>query len=440
MNGKRWLDQKPQTNKDWLLILGACILFYTVLGALDRLLGLAGQVLGILAPFAGGVVLAYVLDPFVRWMCAAVLRGKPRLRWVAILCAYLLLLLLVAVLVGLVLPQVWASLATLFTSLPGYIANVQQALLGVQETYGLNLQPLVAVLDDYEQLMNDLYGMAAASVPEIVATLQAAASNVISVFTAVAGSIYMLSGKERLLRQLRAAVHALLPRPLAESTLRVCRLANENINGFFVGKVIDAAIVGGILFVAMSVLGIRFALLIAALMAVCNIIPVFGPFIGAAPSLVILLFVSPVQALEFLILVVVVQQVDSNVIAPKVLGRSLGISAFWVLFAVLLGANLFGVVGMVLGVPVFATLYGLIDAGVHWCLARRGIDEDGVRIAKPETAAEAAVHIVADEDAPAAEAAAGTAEADAEADKTAAAADTTGETAKADAEAPSARG
>ena len=104
-------------------------------------------------------------------------------------------------------------------------------------------------------------------------------------------------------------------------------------SGFFVGKIIDAAIVGVILFVAMSVLGISFTPLIAVLMGVCNIIPVFGPFIGAVPSLIILLIVNPLQALEFLILVVVVQQVDGNVIAPKVLGRSLGISAFWVLFA-----------------------------------------------------------------------------------------------------------
>lgn len=400
MSGKVWLDKRPETNRDWLLIIGACILFYAVLGALDSVASAAGQVLGILSPFAGGIVLAYILDPFVRWMSATVLRGQPNLRWVAILCAYLLFLLLLVLLVWLVVPQVWASLATLFTSLPGYIANVQRWLLGLQESYAINLQPLLDALEDYERLMNSVYTMVAGSAPKIVATLQAAASNVVSVFTAAASSVYMLSGKERLLRQLRAVVHALLPRPLAESALRICRIANENINGFFVGKVIDAALVGAVLFVILSILGISFTPLIAVLMAVCNVIPVFGPIIGAVPSVIILLFINPVQALEFLIVVVVVQQVDSNVLAPKILGRSLGISSFWVLFAVLLGANLFGVVGMVLGVPVFATLYGLIDEAVHWCLARRGIDEEGVRIAHPESAAEAAVHIQGDEEAP----------------------------------------
>ena len=399
MSGKIWLDKKPQTNRDWLRIIGACILFYMVLGALDSVLGAVGQVLSILSPFAGGVVLAYILDPFVRWMYGTVLGSRPGLRWIAILCSYLVFLLLVFVLVWLVVPQVGASIATLFTSLPGYIENVQEALLTFQESYRVDLQPLVDALDDYQKLMTNAYSMLMDSAPEIVATLQTAASNVVSVFTAVASSIYMLSGKDKLLRQLRTVVHAALPESMADNTLRICHIANENISGFFVGKVIDAVIVGVILFVTMSILGISFTPLIAVLMTVCNIIPVFGPVIGAVPSAIILLFVNPLHALEFLILVIVVQQVDSNVLAPKILSRSLGISSFWVLFAVLLGANLFGVVGMVLGVPVFATLYGLVEEALQWALDRRGIDADGVRIVRPESAADAAVHIRGDEEA-----------------------------------------
>ena len=401
MSGKIWLYKKPQTNRDWLLIIGACILFYMVLSGLNSVLGAVGQILGILSPFAGGIVLAYILDPFVRWMYGSVLGSKPGLRWIAILCSYLVFLLLVFVLVWLVAPQVGASIATLFTSLPGYIENMQKALLSFQESYRVDLQPVVDALDDYEQLMTNAYSMLMDSAPEIVATLQTAASNVVSVFTAVASSIYMLSGKEKLLRQLRTVVHAVLPESMAENTLRICHTANENISGFFVGKVIDAVIVGLILFVTMSVLGISFTPLIAVLMTVCNIIPVFGPIIGAVPSGIILLFANPLHALEFLILVIVVQQVDSNVLAPKILSRSLGISSFWVLFAVLLGANLFGVVGMVLGVPVFATLYGLMEEAVQWALDRRGIDAEGVRIARPESAADAAVHIREDEEGPA---------------------------------------
>ena len=110
---------------------------------------------------------------------------------------------------------------------------------------------------------------------------------------------------------------------------------------------------------------------------ITNIIPVFGPFIGAVPCIIILLFVKPIDAVKFLVLILIIQQVDGNIIGPKILGKSIGVSALWVLFAIVLGGDLWGVVGMVLGVPVFATLYALLREFVQWCLDRRGIDADG---------------------------------------------------------------
>lgn len=396
MAGKVWLDKKPETNRDWLAIIFASILFFTLLRSLNVVAGMTGKVLGILSPFAGGIVLAYVLDPFVRWMSHYVLKDKKNLRWIAILSAYVLFILLLVLLVWLVVPQVISSIGTLVTSLPGYIENVQGTLRYIQDTYGINLQGLILALDNYEQLMGKMYSMAVAASPEIVAYLQALVSNVVAVFTSVAGSVYMLASKDKLLHQLRTVVHALLPRKLAENTLRICHIANENFTGFYVGRVIDSAIVGSILLVILQILGISFAPLISVLVGVTNVIPFFGPFIGAIPSLLILLFVNPLQALEFLIIIICLQQVDGNFIGPKILGRSIGISALWVLFAVTLGANLFGLVGMVMGVPLFATLYGLGQELIQWCLDRRGVDSEGVRIARDDDLE--AVHIRDDED------------------------------------------
>lgn len=397
MAGKVWLDKKPETNRDWLAIIFASILFFTLLRSLNVVAGMTGKVLGILSPFAGGIVLAYVLDPFVRWMSHYVLKDKKNLRWIAILSAYVLFILLLVLLVWLVVPQVISSIGTLVTSLPGYIENVQGTLRYIQDTYGINLQGLILALDNYEQLMGKMYSMAVAASPEIVAYLQALVSNVVAVFTSVAGSVYMLASKDKLLHQLRTVVHALLPRKLAENTLRICHIANENFTGFYVGRVIDSAIVGSILLVILQILGISFAPLISVLVGVTNVIPFFGPFIGAIPSLIILLFVNPLQALEFLIIIICLQQVDGNFIGPKILGRSIGISALWVLFAVTLGANLFGLVGMVMGVPLFATLFGLGQELIQWCLDRRGVDSEGVRIARDDDLE--AVHIRDDEDA-----------------------------------------
>ena len=187
----------------------------------------------------------------------------------------------------------------------------------------------------------------------------------------------MLADKEHLLHQLRTVTHALLPRSAAEQTLRICHYANDNFTGFFIGKIIDSAIIGVITFVCMTVLRLDFAVLISVFIGITNIIPVFGPFIGAVPSIFILLLVNPIQALIFCILILLIQQFDGNFIGPKILGQSIGISALWVLFSIVVGGDLLGIPGMVIGVPVFATLYGLAQEFIHAMLDRRGIDAEG---------------------------------------------------------------
>ena len=182
---------------------------------------------------------------------------------------------------------------------------------------------------------------------------------------------------EHLLHQLRTLAHAFLPEKAAENTLRICHYANVNFTGFFVGKIIDSAIIGVITFVAMAILRLDFALLISVFIGITNIIPVFGPFIGAIPSIFILLLVDPIQAVIFGVLILVIQQVDGNFIGPKILGSSIGISALWILFSIVVGGDLFGLVGMVVGVPLFATFYGLAREFVHYMLDKRGLDSEG---------------------------------------------------------------
>ena len=362
---------------EWLCLLFAGVAFYLILSNLGTVLGGAGRLLRILSPFAGGALIAYVLNPMVEGFQYRLLRGEPRWRWAAILLSYLTAILLVALLGWLVVPQLVKSAVTLFTNLPGYVAGMQQTLYYLQENYHLPVQSFVNLLEDSEALMREVYNMASSAVPQIVGALGNAASNFVAVFTAVASSIYMLSGKQKLLRQLRTMAHAFLPPRAARRVLRICHYANENFTAFFIGKIIDSAIIGVLTFTLMSFLRLDFALLVSVFVGVANIIPVFGPFIGAIPSLFILLLVDPLQALVFAVLVVVIQQLDSNLISPKVLGQSVGISPLWVLFAIVVGGGLFGVPGMIVGVPVFATLYGVAQEAVAALLRRRGIDAEG---------------------------------------------------------------
>ena len=182
---------------------------------------------------------------------------------------------------------------------------------------------------------------------------------------------------EALLRAARACLHAALPPRAAGSVLEICRLANKIFSGYIGGQLVDALLVGGETFALMSIFGLEYAPLLAVLVGVTNIVPVLGPFLGAVPGLIILLLELPWKAAEFAIIIFVVQQVDGNFIGPKILGSSIGISALWILFSIVVGGDLFGLVGMVVGVPLFATFYGLAREFVHYMLDKRGLDSEG---------------------------------------------------------------
>ena len=356
--------KKPETMLDWFCVVGACIALYLTLNNLGYFLGKIGVFIGIVSPFAGGIVIAYVLDPMVKFFYTKLFREKKKTRGFAILLAYLVAILLLVLLAWLVIPQIVDSIAMLFTNFPSYIQSVQDMLGMAQERFGVDLSSATKVLDDSEAMVKEIYSMASAAMPQIVASIGSVASNFVAIFTSIAASIYMLADKEHLLHQLRTLAHAFLPEKAAENTLRICHYANVNFTGFFVGKIIDSAIIGVITFVAMAILRLDFALLISVFIGITNIIPVFGPFIGAIPSIFILLLVDPIQAVIFGVLILVIQQVDGNFIAPRILGSATGISGLWVLAAIVVGGGLFGIPGMVIGVPVLGVAANLAKAAL----------------------------------------------------------------------------
>ncbi len=377
---KKWVRRKPETMLDWMIIIFAAIAFYMVLNKGGFVLGMLAGVVNILAPFAGGVVIAYAINPLDTWMMKKIFRGKKKLHWLSMLIAYLVALVLVIGLVYLIVTQVFDSMRTFASNLGGYTKNLEAALLSLTERWP-ELQPYLATAIEYVQdlstIVGDLLKMAMGYVPQLMSYFSDVTSTFVAVFTALASSIYLLTQKDKLLRHARILTRAFLPRNVAETTLRICHTANKNLSGFFTGKIIDSAIIGVLTYVCMLLFGMPYAPLISIIVGVTNIIPVFGPFIGAVPGIIILLFLDPVQALWFALLILVIQQLDGNVIGPKILGDSIGISALWVLFSIVVFGDLFGLVGMVIGVPVFATMLGLVKEFAEWCLRYRGIDKEG---------------------------------------------------------------
>ena len=186
-------------------------------------------------------------------------------------------------------------------------------------------------------------------------------------------SIYLLFDKERYLALSRKVTIALFPDRIAKKTLELAKRADNICGRFLSGKIIDSAIIGVLTFVILSVTNMPFKTLVSFIIGVTNIIPFFGPFIGAIPSFLLILFVAPVKALWFLVIILIIQQIDGNIIGPKILGDSLGISPFWILFSILIAGKLLGFIGMVLGVPLFVFIYSILKEFMEARLGEKGL-------------------------------------------------------------------
>lgn len=352
-----------------LIVVFAGVAFYMALSNFDALRAQLRAWLGILSPFVWGLVIAYLLDAPVRFF-ESKLGGRRKL---SILISYVLAFLVVGFLLRMVLPQIGDSLFLLAGRIPSYLDNLSVLM----QNSRLDELGLDKVLGSYQELLEKATGMVSSFLPKIVGYGVAIGNGFISAVTALISSVYMLMGKDRLLRQLRKAVLALLPLPRARSVLEVCSHANRVFGGFIIGKIIDSSIIGVLCFVCMTLLRLPFAVLISVIVGVTNIIPFFGPFIGAVPSILILLIVDPIAALKFAVFVLLLQQFDGNILGPKILGDSTGLSALWVLVAIIVSGGLFGFAGMVVGVPVFAVLYALVSSFFARRLREKGIDEEG---------------------------------------------------------------
>ena len=373
---KNWLDRTPRTARDLLYLIAAAAVIWLVVGALPGTAGGFAAVLGALSPFAGGIALAYVLDIPTRFYAEKLFRGK---RAPAIVLAYLTFIVVLAAVIGLILPQLVQSISTFVNALPGYLDSAADSLGALLKRFNADTD-LTATLTANLENSGERFQETAANMMSTVAGAAAAgaagaAGRVLDAFVSLAASIYLLAEKEPLLKACRALLRALFPPHAAAGVLSVFQLANRTFSGYIGGQLLDALLVGIETFIAMLILRLNYAPMIAVLVAVTNIIPIAGPYIGAIPSaLLLLLSGEPLQALIFCILILVVQQVDGNFIAPRILGGATGISGLWVLVAIIVGGGLFGIVGMVVGVPVMAVLAALLKQAVGAGLTARGLD------------------------------------------------------------------
>ena len=378
-NSKWKLTQKMASN---IVVVFAGILFYICLSNFDQVRATVNGFMGIIAPFIWGIVVAYLLDGPIRFFERTILKGH---RTLSIVLTYILTFLLLGFLGRMVMPQLIQSIMALINNVPYYLQNLE----ALASRFGIGTVELEGIIGSYQEIVNRVADAASTMIPKLLGYGVAIGSGVISAITALISSIYMLSSKQKLMSQMRKVVLALAPQDYAQRILDVSSRANQVFSGFINGKLVDSAIIGLICFVCTTLLDLPFALLISVIVGVTNIIPFFGPFIGAIPSIMILLIVEPLSALEFGIFVIILQQFDGNILGPKILGDSTGLPALWVLVAIILGGGLFGFAGMVVGVPTFAVLYMLFSDFLAERLRRRGMDRNGCPLPPEEMPPEA---------------------------------------------------
>ena len=371
---KNCFDRTPHTMKDWLLLAAGVAAVFAAADWLPGALRGAGAFLGLLAPFGWGLLLAYVLDIPTRFFAQKLFGGSGG----AMAVSYALFFGALALLAALVVPQLVQSVTTFAGRLGAYEETIRGLLVWVQNTFGIDTATAEQLVQMVGTALQNWFGglsrSAARAAADFVSGAAGAAGNAV---VALAASIYLLSGKEALLRAARACLHAALPPRAAGSVLEICRLANKIFSGYIGGQLVDALLVGGETFALMSIFGLEYAPLLAVLVGVTNIVPVLGPFLGAVPGLIILLLELPWKAAEFAIIIFVVQQVDGNFIAPRILGGATGLPGLGVLLAIVVGGAWFGIPGMVLGVPTLAVLAALLKQAVGAGLTARGLDENG---------------------------------------------------------------
>lgn len=380
---KRWLPNSHHFISNLLLILCG-ISFYLGLSHLPAVRRVISNVMGIMAPFFAAFVIAYVLNRPTLYFERTVFRRAPGRRALSILLSYLCALAVVAFLLTLVLPQVVQSIMGLANNIETYLGNFNALVQHLMDRFELDGHLLDDMMVSYQDIISDVANFVVARLPQLLDYGMALGSGVINGITALIASIYLLAGKEQLLTQTRKLIYAIIPQKRATWFLSVCSRANSIFSGFIIGKILDSAIIGVLCFILCSILRIPLTLLISVIVGFTNVIPFFGPIVGAVPSIMILLLVDPFAALRFLVLVLALQQFDGNILGPRILGNSTGLSAIWVLVAIVLGGGLFGFAGMILGVPTFAVIYTLTQDWTNRRLEEKQIGMD--LIAPPDRA------------------------------------------------------
>lgn len=379
-------------------VIAASILFYYLIFHMGNIKSAFGSAVKICMPIIDGLVIAYLLAPVVNYIEREVffpvcrkfniklqVKNRKRIRLVTALFTLFLLVMLIYWFCVMIIPQIVESIQNIIGQLPTYISNLSKWL---EDIFEKNPEFSVFVNDLLVQYSGQIEEMTTDKlIPRLNEIVQSVSSTVFSsvlnvlvmAWNFLIGliiALYLLLSKEVFAGQGKKIIYALFEEDSANSVIKNIRFVHSTFGGFISGKLVDSLIIGMLCFIGMTLLNLPYPILVSVIIGITNIIPFFGPFIGAIPSIILILMVNPIQALYFAIFVFVLQQFDGNILGPKILGDKTGLSSFWVIFAITLFGGYWGFLGMAIGVPVFAVLYAAWKAFINRSLHKKGLSTD----------------------------------------------------------------
>ena len=366
-----------------------CALFFFFLYRNQEFTAYGDRIMKILEPIVIGIVLAYLLNPIMMFIEVRVKKllekfvANPKQlkslsRMIGIAGAWLLFAIVIVVLVASILPTIWDSILSMIRSFPDEVNNLLAWLDEVVEE-GSELEAflseaIVSVSAWFQTWLKEtLLPQMESYIASIMSGAVAGVKMVLNVFIGVVVSVYVLTSKDTFSGQAKKIVYAVFKPSKANVIIDTVRKSHELFGGFITGKLLDSLIIGILAYIVLSIMKMPYTMLVAVIIGVTNVIPFFGPFIGAIPSFFIILLQDPMKSLYFLIFVLILQQIDGNIIGPKILGNTTGISAFWIVFSTTFFGGLWGFPGMVLGVPLTAVIHYIVRRILNYALKKRGI-------------------------------------------------------------------
>lgn len=373
------------------LVIAASMIFYDFMFSGNNIRAFLDNTFTILRPITYGLVIAYLLTPIVNGMEKSFFmpvckkagweldrKGKKRIRAFAVFLTVILFIGCIYGLFSMILPQLVNSITSIAVQFPTYEKNLE-AFMNKILADNPQIEAIINnMLTEYSGELNDwlntkLVPQINIVIKEVSVSLIGIAKVLWNLLIGIIISVYVLFSKEVFSAQTKKIVYAFFEEEHGNSFIKDVRAINRTFGGYISAKLLDSLIIGLLCFIGMTLFQMPYAMLIAVIVGVTNIIPFFGPYIGAIPSALLILMVDPIEALYFTIFILILQQFDGNFLGPKILGNSTGLSSFWVITSITLLGGYFGIIGMAIGVPVFAVIYAAVRRLVNHQLKRKGL-------------------------------------------------------------------